>query len=168
MFEFQIILFSKKLRPLFFFVVLMMGSKVTQAQAVTDTPITNNILYYKPVDYKPFPVTGRIIGMNLEILKAALVVNLCTAETTKADDNGIYHINAGKGDTLAFAFGRYSATLLGIKSPKDRFNIILMKRKANNLPAGHSGSDYDKAKKDDDELYKILDKDAKLEGKWNY
>ncbi len=106
--------------------------------------------------------------MNLETLKAAVVVNLCTAEIAKADDNGIYHISAGKGDTLAFGYGRYSATLLGIKSPKDKFNVVLMKRKVDALPSDHSASDYEKAKKEDDELYKILDKDAKLEGKWNY
>jgi hypothetical protein len=168
MYSRRIIVFFKKALFIFLLAILSLLSKNTLAQAVTDTPITNFISYNKPVIYKPFPITGRIVGMNLEILKAALVVNLCTAETTRANDNGIYHISAGKGDTLAFAYGRYSATLLGIKSPKDKFNVVLMKRKAGNLPPGHSGSDYEKAKKEDDELYKILDKDAKLEGKWNY
>ena len=162
------VVFVKKALLIFPFLILIFLSKSSQAQEVTDTPIRNFILYNRPVVYKPFPVTGRVVGMNLEILKAAEVINLCTAETTKADDNGIYHISAGKGDTLAFAYGRYSATLLGIKAPKDKINIVLMKRKADNLPPGHSESDYEKAKKEDDELYKILDKDAKLEGKWNY
>ena len=133
------IIFSLKKASVFFlFIAFCCLSKAVFAQEVIDTPITNFIKYNKPIEYKPFPITGRIVGMNLEILKAAVVVNLCTAEITKADDNGIYHISAGKGDTLAFGYGRYSPTLLGIKSPKDKFNVVLMKRKADNLPSGHS------------------------------
>lgn len=133
-----------------------------------DTAITYIVKYRTPPEYKPFAITGRVIGTNLESIKAAQVINICSGQTTNADDNGIFHFQAAKGDTLAFIGSRYPPMTTGVKSPKDKFNIILMKRKADLLPPGHSRSDYEKAKKDDENLYKILDKDAKEEGKWNY
>jgi hypothetical protein len=161
--------FTKKMPVVFLFIVLSFLSKSALAQEdLADTPIRHFILYNKPVEYKPFAITGRVIGTNLESIKEAEVINICTGETTKADDNGIYHFRAAKGDTLAFVGPKYSATVMGVKSPKDKFNIILIKRKTESMPRGHSRSDYEKAKKDDDDLYKILDKDAKAEGKWNY
>ena len=162
-------IFTLKKSPLLLLLFIVgFLSKTAQAQDITDTPIRHFILYNRPAEYKPFPITGRVIGTNLESIKGAEVINICTGETTKADDNGIFHFQAGKGDTLAFAGSKYSATIIGVKSPKEKFNIILIKRKANTLPPGHSGSDYEKAKKEDEGLYKILDKDAKEEGKWNY
>jgi hypothetical protein len=158
----------RQLLTLAVFFVLAFLAKTGDAQETTDTAIRFFVKYNTPLEYKPFPITGRVIGTNLESIKGAEVINICTGETTKADDNGIFHFQAGKGDTLAFAGSKYSATIIGVKSPKEKFNIILIKRKANTLPPGHSGSDYEKAKKEDEGLYKILDKDAKEEGKWNY
>jgi len=159
---------SKQLLFLVLFFVFTFLAKIACCQETPDTAITFFVKYRTPVIYKPFPVSGRVIGTNLESIKSAEIVNICTGETTKADDNGIYHFQAAKGDTLAFLGGRYSPTVVGVRSPKDKFNVILIKRKAWNLPSGHSNSDYEKAKKEDEELYKILDKDAKEEGKWNY
>jgi|GEM_PF-1226972 len=159
---------SKQLLPLFLVFVLTFFAGAGRAQETTDTAITYIVKYRTPPDYKPFPITGRVIGTNLESIKSAQVINICTGQTTNADDNGIFHFQAAKGDTLAFIGSRYPPTITGVKSPKDKFNIILMKRKADLLPPGHSRSDYEKAKKDDENLYKILDKDAKEEGKWNY
>jgi hypothetical protein len=159
---------SKPLLALLLFFGLAFFAKTGSAQQTTDTAITHFVKYSTPPEYKPFPVSGRVIGTKLENIKQAEVVNVCSGEITKADDNGIFHFQAAKGDTLAFAGGRYSPTVIGVRSPKDKFNIILIKRKAGNLPPGHSNSDFEKAKKEDEELYKILDKDAKEEGKWNY
>jgi hypothetical protein len=63
---------------------------------------------------------------------------------------------------------KYSAKFVGVKSQKDQFNIILIKRQTDALPSGASGADFEKAEKEDNKLLKILDKDAKAEGKWNY
>ena len=131
---------SRKLLILLVFFVFAFLAKTAYAQETPDTAITFFIKYRTPVVYKPFPVSGRVIGTNLESIKSAEVINICTGETTKADDNGIYHFQAAKGDTLAFLGGRYSPTVIGVKSPKDKFNIILLKRKAWNLPSGHSNS----------------------------
>jgi hypothetical protein len=150
------------------FFVLMFLARTGYAQETTDTAITFFVKYRAPLEYKPFPITGRVIGTKLESIKEAAVVNICTGETTKADDNGVFHFRAAKGDTLAFAGVNYSPTVVGVRSPKDKFNVILIKRKALSLPRIHSKPDFEKAQKEDEGLYKILDKDAKEEGKWNY
>ncbi len=157
-------------KTLFFILLFLLGIlvKTTSAQEIIDTPIRYILKYHTAEDYKPFPVMGRVIGTNLESIKNGEVINICSGQTTKADDNGIFHFQAGKGDTLAFISSKYSPTIIGVKSPKDKFNIILIKRKTAALPPGHTRSDYEKAKKEDEDLYKILDKDAKEEGKWNY
>jgi hypothetical protein len=168
MLRFTIIPFAIKIRRLFLILIFGLLSEFSCAQATTDTVIEHFVVYNDHVVYKPFAITGRVIGANLESIKGAEVVNICSGKTTRADDNGIFHFEAAKGDSLAFAGSKYSATVVGVRSAKDKFNIILIKRKTGGLPHEHSRSDYDKAKKDDDELYKILDKDAKEEGKWNY
>jgi hypothetical protein len=164
----NITFFSKRFSAMFLLIALSFVSGTVLAQAVADTPIMHFVEYNKRVENFPFAITGRVIGANLESIKQAEVINICTGETTKADDNGIYHFQAAKGDTLAFVSPKYSATILGIKVSKDKFNIILIKRKADNLPTGYSERDYEKAQREDEAFYKILDKDAKEEGRWKY
>jgi hypothetical protein len=158
---------GKKMFVLLFFLPVFYTSGLF-AQSATDTAIEHFVVYNQTAAYKPFSIKGRVIGARLESIKGAEVINLCTGDTAKADDEGIYHINAGKGDTLAFVYGRYSTAILGVRSAKEKFNIILIKRKTESLLPGYSRSDFEKARKDDDELYRILGKDAKEEGKWNY
>jgi hypothetical protein len=156
----------KKLLLLLSFILMLFVSKNSFAQII-DTPIQYYIVN-TPMVYKPFPVTGRVIGVNLENVQGVAITNICSAEKAITDNNGIYHINGAKGDTLAFEILKYSRDFKGIKSPKENLNVIMIKRKADNLPSDHSKSDYRKARNEDDELYRILEKDAKLEGKWNY
>jgi hypothetical protein len=160
---------NKRYLPLF--ILLLLLSKTALCQEIIDTPIEHYLVYptQKPAQVrKPFPVTGRIIGINLENVKDATVMNICTAETTKTDNNGIYHITAAKGDTLAFMTTKYSVEMRGIKPSKENLNIIMIKRKADGFSFKKSSKDYNKAVDDDNELYRILEKDAKLEGKWVY
>ncbi|HEY8782659.1 MAG TPA: hypothetical protein VIM16_13630 [Mucilaginibacter sp.] len=166
----------KKLFLLFSFILIVLLSKTVLAQEVADTPIVHNIGVQAPKVYKakvlklnkPFPITGRVLGVNLENVEGVIVTNICTAEKASTDSHGIYHIEAAKGDTLAFEIPKYSGELRSIKAQKGNLNIIMIKRKAIDLLPNHSRSDYSKARKDDDELYRILEKDAKIEGKWNY
>jgi len=155
------------------FVLLVLLSKAAFCQEIIDTPIEHYIVYKDPKVIKvkinpPFAITGRVIGMNLENVQDAMVTNICTAETAKTDNNGIYHIHAAKRDTLAFVIPKYSTELRGIKPSKENLNIILIKRKADTFVNKSPGRDYSKALSDDNELYRILEKDAKLEGKWIY
>ena len=150
------------------FILLIFLSETAICQDVIDTPIVNFIVYKTPKVYKPFVVNGRVLVVNLDDARGAIVVNACTAEKTIADSHGFYQIMAIKGDTLAFQLSKYSVAMQGVRSPNDNINIILFKRKSDSLPPGHSKSDYNKAKKEDDELYRILDKDAKQDGKWKY
>jgi hypothetical protein len=147
------------------FVLLIFFSKTVLAQEVADTPAEHSIFAKKV--YKPFILTGRVLGVNLENVHGVVITNICTAETATTDGNGIYHIGASRGDTLNFEISKYSKEVRSIKS-NENLNIIMIKRKTGNLPPGYSRSDYNKAKKEDDELYRILEKDAKLEDKWKY
>jgi len=149
------------------FVILLMGYTSGYAQQQPDTAI-EHLVVYRTVVYKPFPVSGRVIGVNLESVKGGQVINICSADTGRTDDNGFFHLSAAAGDTLAFVSPKYSATVVGVRSQKDKFNVILIKRKTASLPPGYAESDYNKAAKEDNNLLKILDKDAKAEGKWNY
>lgn len=161
-----------------YFLLLFAGllfSNTGRAQDVPDTPIEHDIGIHDPKLTKPkvrkvslpFIITGRVIGVNLENVPGVIVINTCTAEKTSTDKNGIYHINVAKGDTLDFEVGKYSSDVRGIRS-NENLNIVMIKRKTDNLPPGYSKPDYNKAKNDDDELYRILQKDAKLEDKWKY
>ena len=150
------------------FILLIFLSETALCQEVIDTPIVNFIFYKTPKVYKPFVVVGRVLVVDLGDARGAIVINACTAETAIADTHGFYQINAIKGDTLAFQLSKYSIAMQGVRSPNDKINVILFKRKSDNLPPDHSKSDYNKAKKEDDELYRILDKDAKQDGKWKY
>jgi len=164
----------KKLYFLSSFILLLL-SKPTLAQEAVDTPIERDIGIHAPKIYKPkvnkvyppFILTGRVLGVNLENVQGVSIINICTGEKTSTDKNGIFHINAAKFDALGFEVPKYSRDIRDIKS-NENLNVIMIKRKADGLPPGHSGSDYDKAKKEDDELYRVLEKDAKLEDKWKY
>jgi len=163
----------KSLRFLTFLLPLFL-SKPAVAQEIIDTPIEHYIVEPKipaPKIYKPkvyILITGRILGVNLEDVKGAIITNLCTAQKANTDSHGVYHILAAKGDSLGFEFPKYSKNIEAVKTPNDPLNIVMIKRTADNLPAGHSSSDLKKAKSADDELYRILEKDAKLEEKWKY
>jgi hypothetical protein len=150
--------------------VLFFYSKMTLAQDIIDTPITNYVFDKKvKVKINPtFLINGRVLGMNLEDVVGATVTNKHTAEKTITGDHGTFRINAAKGDTLAILISKYSLLLQAVKSATDQVNIIMIKRKADHLPDGYSKSDYNKARREDDELLRILEKDAGIEAKWKY
>jgi hypothetical protein len=158
----------KKIHLLLLIILPVFFAGAAAAQAVADTPIEHYVVYEQPKIEKMYTITGRIIGVNLETVQGGTVTNMCTGERTKTDNQGIYRISASKNDSLAFEFPKYSSGLRSIKSPNENLNIIMIKRKADNLPPGYSQSDYKKAVKDDNELYRVLEKDAKLEGRWKY
>jgi hypothetical protein len=157
----------KKSLLLLSFILLVFLSKNALGQEVIDTPITN---FYKPPRvYVNFPVKGRVIGIvNLEELEGVAIANKRTSEKTTTNSHGFYQLNAAKGDTLLFNFSRYSKDVRVIKSPKENLNVILINKKVNSLPANSSKSDLKKAEREDEDLYRILEKDAEREGKWNY
>lgn len=150
---------------LFSFFILLSLSRLALAQEIIDTPIVHDLT---PKVYKTFFVSGRVIGMNLETVQGVNIINKRTGEIANTDGNGIYKISAAKSDTLFFKTGKYSMEMRQIKAPADKMNVIMIKRKTDELPANHSQSDFNKAQREDNELYRILEKDAKLEGKWIY
>jgi hypothetical protein len=158
----------KKNLLLFLLIPLAFQSKTAIAQAVADTPIEHYVFYKNPKVYVNIMISGRVIGVNLEDVQGVKVKNIRTAESASTDGHGIFKINAAKGDTLHFEVAKYSKEVRIIKNAKENLNVIMIKRKTDELPPSHSSSDYDKAKKADNELYRILEKDAKLEGKWKY
>jgi len=153
-------------------IVLFFNSKTTVAQDIIDTPITHYVFDKKVkvnVKINPvFLVSGRVLGMNLEDIIGATVTNKRTAEKAITADHGTYQIDAAKGDTLVFSIAKYSLELRPVRSATDRLNMIMVKRKADSLPAGYSKSNYNRARREDEELIRILEKDARLEGKWKY
>jgi hypothetical protein len=149
------------------FCLFIASNQVHAQQDRPDTAIENFVVYRTDV-YKPFPVSGRVIGANLEIIKSGQVINICSGEATRTDENGMFHANGALKDTLVFVSPKYSARFICIKSAKERYNVILIKSNQNQLPADATESDHNKAARQDENLLKILDKDAKLEGKWNY
>ncbi len=149
----------KKLYLFFFLIVVL--SKTSYAQAI-DTPVT------EPRVIEKFLINGRVIGFNLEDLDGATIINVCSAEKVSANSHGIYRITAAKGDTLIFEFAHHSKEVRPIKYPKEKLNVIMVKRKTDDLPANYSRREYNNAVKADAEFYRILEKDARLEGKWNY
>jgi hypothetical protein len=154
----------KKTSFLSLFILLFLSGSA-MAQEIIDTPIVHDLT---PKVYKTFFVSGRVVGMNLETVQGVNIVNKRTGETASTDGSGIYKISAAKTDTLFFKTGKYSMEMRQIKTPGDKMNVIMIKRKTDELPAGHSQSDFNKAQREDNELYRILEKDAKLEGKWVY
>lgn len=118
--------------------------------------------------YKMDVVRGRVLGVNLENVAGATVTNCRTADKTVTDANGIYQLNVAKGDTVIFRIARYSVTPEVVKSLRDNLNVIMIKRKADSLPAGSPPSEYKKAKRDDKKMVEILEKDARLDDKWKY
>ena len=150
-------------------------SRPAIAQEIPDTPIEHNIgiddpNLYKPKVHKvfpPFKLTGRIIGIKLESVQGVVITDICSGETATTDEHGIYHIAVAKGDSVAFVVKKYSNDFRLIKS-SDNLNFVMIKRKTDGLSAKQNITEYTQAKKQDDELYRILEKDAKEEGKWKY
>jgi len=155
----------KKIFLLLSLTALLFLSKTAVCQAVTDTPIVHNL---DPTFYKTSLLTGRVIGVNLENVQGVSITNIRTSEKASTDSRGIYQVNAAKGDTLAFYIAKYSKDTLIVGSIKENLNLIMIKRKVDELPANHSESDFNRARRADNELYRVLEKDAKLEGKWKY
>jgi len=157
----------KKIRYIFLLIVSVFFFKSTFGQVI-DTPIEHYVVN-KELKVKPdFAISGRVLGVNLEDVTSADIINMCSAGRSKTDNRGIFHINASAGDTVAVSTPKYSAGLRCVKSAKENLNIILIKRKTDLLPPGYTRGDFNKARKDDEELLRILEKDAKLEAKWKY
>jgi hypothetical protein len=144
---------------------MVLCCSMSLAQDVIDTPI-EHIEVYKTIGYKPSPISGRAIGANLEVLKEARVINMCSAQATKTDDNGFFHLDAAIGDTIAFVSPKYPVRQVSVKSVKDKLNVVVFKEQSASLTPGTP--DFIKAEKEDSKLLKILEKDAREEGKWNY
>jgi hypothetical protein len=156
----------KKLLLLLSFVSLLFLSKTALCQQIIDTPITNLIL--PPTVIKTFPVNGRVLGFNLEFLRGVIVTNSRTKEKTNTDSRGIFHMDVSKEDTLTFEIANHSKETRTVKSAKDHINVIMIRRKVDELPPNALLSTIDAAAEADDKFYRILEKDAKLEGKWKY
>ncbi len=151
-----------------FITVFFAATAFAQETHTTDTPITNFVFYETQKPVPTFSISGRVLGMNLENVQGVTVLDICTAQKAVTDSRGLYTISVLKGDTLAFMIPKYSVFVRGFKSPKDNGNMIMIKLETDKLPLGHSKSDYDKAAAADSKMLKILEKDAKVEGKWNY
>ena len=159
----------KKTILLVSFILLLCVAKTASCQEIIDTPITNLILPPKtPPVLKTFPVNGRVIGLNLEVLQGVIVTNIRTKEKTSTDSRGIFELTAAKGDTVTFDFANHSEEERVAKNGKDHINVIMIKRTVDSMPPGSGPGEIRKAARADDELYRILEKDAKLEDKWNY
>lgn len=156
----------KKVSFIFSFILLI--SLKTAFGQIIDTPIEHYVVYNEPKVNPAFRVTGRVLGVNLEDVIGADVINMCSANKTKTDSHGTFRIDAAIGDTLVIATSKYSLWPRYIKSDKENVDIILIKRKVDLLPPGYSRSDYNKARKEDEQLLHVLEKDAKLEAKWKY
>jgi hypothetical protein len=148
------------------FILLILLSKTAFCQAIIDTPITNFVK--QPQTYLVSSIKGRVVGLNVEMLQGVIITNKRTGDKTNSDNNGIYQLNVAKGDTIIFEFLNHSKEMRVIKHLQENLNVVMIKKKADEMPPNASPSDLRKAEKADDELYRILEKDAKLEGKWNY
>ena len=157
----------KKYCFLFFWFVYVFSFKIARCQVI-DTPIAYFVVQPKVVVIDSFKVSGRVIGFNLEDLSGAIVTDMCSGQRVSTDSRGMYQLTVAKNDTVFFQYPHHSDEQRAIKRPQDKLNIILVKRQTDGLPANHSRSDYDKARRADEDFYRILEKDAKLEGKWNY
>jgi hypothetical protein len=152
----------KKLFFLFSVTLMFFVSKTSLAQII-DTPIEHYVFAH---DEKMFLLKGRVIGLNLENLNGAIISNIRTDEKATTNTKGFYQLNAAKSDTISFEFANHSKEIRTIKYPDEKLNVILILRQADGINS--SSTAYRKAIKADNELYRILEKDAKLEGKWNY
>jgi hypothetical protein len=156
----------KKTLLLLSLISLLFFSETALCQEIIDTPITNFIL--PPGMIKTFPVNGRVLGLNLEVLPGVIITDTRTKEKTATDSRGTFRLTAAKADTFIFEFANHSKETRVAKSGKDNMNVIMIKRKVDELPANPQPSDLRKAERADEELYNILEKDAKIEGKWKY
>jgi hypothetical protein len=143
------------------FISILFLPKISNAQII-DTPIEHYV-FAKDLEKV---IKGRVIGMSLENIGNATVSNIRTKEKATTNSQGFYELKAAKEDTIVFEHVGHSKELRVIKHTEDKLNVILIKRKTDTLDP--DSGDYKKAAKADNELYRILEKDAKLEGKWNY
>ncbi|HEY2581666.1 MAG TPA: hypothetical protein VGI43_07665 [Mucilaginibacter sp.] len=144
------------------FTFIFFSSQTSFAQII-DTPIEH---YVFKKDFYLVLLKGRVIGMSLENLNGVTVSNIRTAEKATTNSLGFFQLTVAKGDTITFELPGHSKELRIIKHTEENLNVILIKRKADTLSP--DSEEYKKATKADKELYRILEKDAKLEGKWNY
>ncbi len=114
---------------------------------------------------------GRILGQNMEVLEGVSIANKNTGEKASSDKQGFFYINTKKGDTLIFTFSKYSKDVRVIRKPSENVNMILMDRKARDLPPDYTGSEYnayEKARDEDERVYRIINKGVEREGFWKY
>lgn len=132
---------------------------------IIDTPIVHDLTQ---INYVMFNVSGRVINMNLKDISEATITNKRTNEKAKTDMMGIFHIGATVRDTLFFEYPKLSTEMRSIKHPKDQINVVMIARKIDHLPLNYSKEEHERAIREDEKFYRILEKDAKLEGRWKY
>jgi hypothetical protein len=115
-----------------------------------------------------FTVNGRVLGFNLEFLQGVIVTNSRTKEKTITDSRGFFRLTGARDDNFIFEVAGHSKEIRVVKSAKDKLNVIMIKRKVDELPPNASQATIDEATAADDKFYRILEKDAKLEEKWKY
>ena len=140
-------------------IALIFFSKSASAQVVE---------IYVPPTLDTALIKGRIIGANLQNIKGATITNKRTNKKDTTNIVGFYTARAAVGDTLFFDYPGLSREVRKVKKLTSKMNVILIRRKIDSLPAHTLKRDSSNAEKADEELYRILEKDAKLEGKWNY
>jgi hypothetical protein len=114
---------------------------------------------------------GRILGQNMEVLEGVTIYNKNTSEKVNSDKQGIFSISTKKGDTLIFTFSKYSKDVRVIRKPSENVNMILIDRKARDLPPDYTGSERylnEKAHDEDERVYRIINRGAEREGLWKY
>ena len=114
----------------------------------------------------PTLIKGRIIGQAMEELEGATIFNIHSLDSAKTNSRGFFTIKAMRDDTLIFTYPKYSKDWRIVKRITDHINIIMINRKAIGVP--DTTAQYKRAARDDDKLYKILDKGAERNGVWNY
>ena len=126
----------------------------------------------KPASTQTLPtVKGRIIGQKFEELEGVTILNIRSAEKAVSNTRGFFRINATRGDTLVFTFTKYSKGSRIIRKVSENVNVIMIDRKAPELPPNYTVaeySDYLPLHEEDEKLYKILEKGAVRAGLWNY
>lgn len=102
----------------------------------------------------------------MEELEGVRIINIHSLDTAKSDSRGFFSVKAVYGDTLVFIHSKYSKIVKPIWNTHSRINLIMIDRKTVSLP--DSTKEYLQAARDEDKLYKILEKGAERSGIWNY
>ena len=114
---------------------------------------------------------GRVLGQNMEVLEGVTITNKNTSDKANSDKQGFFRINTKKGDTLIFTFTKYSKDMREIRKSSENVNIILIDRKAKDLPPDYTRSElhtYKREHNEDERIYEIINKGVEREGLWKY